>query len=76
MVPIRLVCRCSKEVGSFKVRAHILSMGDSEHGQVDSCSHVHREREVSLSREKASFSIRKDVSTAWCNESKNETGNT
>lgn len=30
MEPIRLVCRRSEEVGSFKVRSHILPMNDSE----------------------------------------------
>ncbi|KYQ47979.1 hypothetical protein ALC60_12938 [Trachymyrmex zeteki] len=74
MVSIRLVCRCSEEVDSFKVRVHILPMGDSEHGQ-STRAVMSIAREVSLSREKASFSIRRDVST-WCNESKNETGNT
>ncbi|KYN39750.1 hypothetical protein ALC56_05858 [Trachymyrmex septentrionalis] len=73
IVSIRLVCRCSKEVGSFKVRAHILPLGDSEHGQTRLVMSI--ARGVSLSREKASFSIRRDVST-WRNESKNETSNT
>ncbi|KYN27056.1 hypothetical protein ALC57_03398 [Trachymyrmex cornetzi] len=59
MVSIRLVCR-SKEVDSFKVRAHILPLGDSEHGQ-STREVMSIARGVSLSREKASFSIRKDV---------------
>lgn len=31
MEPIRLVCRRSEEVGSFKVRSHILPMNGSKH---------------------------------------------
>lgn len=56
MEPIRLVCRCSEEVGSFKVRAHILPMGDSEHERT--CP-VDRERSIVISQhEEASFDER------------------
>lgn len=33
MEPIRLVCRSSEEVGSFKVRSHILPMAGSGHAR-------------------------------------------
>lgn len=36
MEPIRLVCRRSEEVGSFKVRSHILPMNGLA-GRIQSC---------------------------------------
>lgn len=43
MEPIRLVCRSSEEVGSFKVRSHILPMAGS--------GHARRRRVVFVARE-------------------------
>lgn len=54
MEPIRLVCRRSKEVGSFKVRSHILPMCDPEHRRsprpIVSIAKEARSRLESLSR--------------------------
>lgn len=49
MEPIRLVCRSSEEVGSFKVRSHILPMAGSGHARPPPPSpprHVRRERSI------------------------------
>jgi len=74
MEPIRLVCRCSEEVGSFKVRAHILPMDDLEHGRTRSI--VSREEYRYLAKKQASR-LEETQSTAYgVTKAKNETGDT
>jgi hypothetical protein len=75
MESIRLVCRCLEEVGSFKVRSHILPTGDSEHDRI----HCERSIVETLShcvKKRARRVIRRCVSTVcvreWARERERE----
>jgi len=70
MEPIRLVCRCSEEVGSFKIRAHILPMDDLEHGRTRSI--VSREEYRYLAKKQASRL--EEIDGVWRYESKERNG--